>query len=394
MRKKLRKIIIFCLCIFLVLCLCIVYIFHTRDWTQYQVRSFSNNTLAPRECAYNNGQYFYVSRGNLYQLSPDQEEDKYIDTFNHSIGDITQKPIVSFDNAIFGLNIDQLIRIEPNSQAQKEVIYLPFPKYDQIIDKQYMNMTVIGDYMFLLGSVVTPSLEKNNFVMFGENMSSLNLLEERLFNEQEKQQKICIKQSGEYQYFYSGFINSRSIVGIADKKNNHIFFQAGDYAPMYVDTDIAVLAGEYGKGMWLYDRKSQTLSKIQIPDDYYYNIDNTYMKDGYLYLLLHQEKDIQGHYNAAQAYHKRDILARYNPKTNTIFYLYKTESKKERIVAMTEKYIYLLRNNILYQMSLSTQEKVKFTEIEHELMNASFEVCQQRLFVWENNTMVFTVEIT
>lgn len=134
---------------------------------------------------------------------------------------------------------------------------------------------------------------------------------------------------------------------------------------------------------------------INYPSEYNFVSSNTYAEDKKIYILF-QCADFNAlhKYNCPNRLHKRDILVRINCEDKKIETLYETQNKNERIIGVYNNNIYFFYKNKIYYRTIGENTKNDFVKVKLSSFDITFQICEDRLFIWEKDSMVFSKELT
>lgn len=157
--------------------------------------------------------------------------------------------------------------------------------------------------------------------------------------------------------------------------------------------DLYAFLNEYGTELWIKeDGNKRRLTCV--PDSFLLHIDNMYYENGFLFALSRKNvnwaKDVQcslwakGHYNSEQRLIKQDIIIKIDIFNDICEFLYRTDNERERIVSYNENTIATVKGSVLTIRSLKDNSVYNrhFIGIRSDYC---FEVCNNRLFVWDGS---------
>lgn len=377
--------------IILIICILITSFYLHIRYENYKcaVRAFNSNSVADRfSCSIGN-KYYFVSNQELYCI---EENGEIKPVINDAVPIYLDSEIVCTEENIYYLN-DGVVRYNPKT-GEETMLELAY-KNSLELDIRYHDLRSYGNTLFV--SVLDSRTNGNSpeFVgIFNDDSTTIELFDESKIGI-DTDNILNVAEYNGYKFFYSNFINANCITGILNSENEPVY-QDEDFAPLYFDGKYGLFVGEYEKGLLLYDFEKNTIEDIgySAKEGYMYIPENTYFSDGNLYILYQQiTKTPEGIYNVANGLHHKDILVKVDCKNFNLDSLYETENSGERIIGYQSGNMYLFSRNKIYIVNLQNNTKSELTKFNKRLKNASFEFCGDRLFVWENDEMIFTAEL-
>ena len=171
---------------------------------------------------------------------------------------------------------------------------------------------------------------------------------------------------------------------------NHLY-SISENKELKIGEDLYVFLNKYGTEL-LIKEKGIERHLTCIPDSFLLDVDNMYYENGLLYALsrknINWEKDVncslwaKGSYASEQRLIKQDAIMKIDIFNDKCEILYKTDNERERIVGYSENAIATVKGSVLTIRSIkdTSVHKKHFLGIRKYY---SFEVCKNRLFVWD-----------
>jgi len=363
-------------------------------YTRYEnykcmVRAFNPNSVADRFSGRIGNKYYFVSNQELYCI---EENGEIKPVINNAFPIQLDSEIICTEKNIYYLN-DGVVRYNPETgkETKLELAYGNFLE----LDIRYHNLRSYGNTLFVTVLDSQTNGNSHKFVgIFNDDSATIELFDENKVRI-DTNNILNVTEYNGYKFFYSDFINARCITGILNSENNPVYHD-GDYAPLYFNGKYGLFVGEYEEGVLLYDFEKNTINDIgySAKEGYMYIPENTYFSNGNLYILYQQiTKTPEGIYNVENDLHHKDVLAKVDCESWSLDNLYEIENSSERIIGYQDGNMYLFNKNKIYILNLQNNTKSELTKFNKRLKNASFEFCGDRLFVWENDEMIFTTEL-
>lgn len=344
------------------------------EMSHYQVNCFNDTLKINSLSTYYNDVYYYVDDEKyIYELSNDNNNKCLIKATN-ILG------ISVLGGYIYYISSEKLYRYNIETE------------YIELLDEEcgYKYLSSNNEYVYALCFI------NGNFTNY--RLLKVNDNEEYNFNAESKDSNTDITISSENSQ-YKNLCNNipyKSFCGSVDK-NNQIVFRSNDILNnnlLYFNDSIIITSDDGYKQMNVYSEGGNLVDTIDIPENYSYISQNVYSDDNSIYMLIQKQKgnNAIGYYNLPQNRHKLDALVKYNLENDTFSFIYTSNNKYERIVGYKENYIICLYNNLLYRINIHTKEKDKIAKIN--LSNAIFEICFNKIFIWNDSEYICSYNIT
>ncbi|MFQ8924697.1 MAG: hypothetical protein ACLR7H_03735, partial [Hominilimicola sp.] len=112
---------------------------------------------------------------------------------------------------------------------------------------------------------------------------------------------------------------------------------------------------------------------------------NIYSDEKSIYMLMQSQKGnlAIGYYNLPQSRHRMDAIVKYDVENGVFDFIYKTRNKHERIIGYKDDFIICLSYNNLYRINVNTHKEERFAKTN--VSDAIFEICGNKVFVWNDN---------
>lgn len=348
-----------------------------RNSIKYSVQNFnklSNNNIYS---FYNDGNYYYYSNSAIYRLVNNRNVEKIFD-----IPGLTSFAVT--DKYVFYTTYKVIAK------------YDYIDKTNYIIDtgEQFDKLELFNDNVFYRkGDVNEYDLYSMN-VFDNEYVNVSDYVSEKVADSDDEYSLVAING---YKYFYSSALNSSRCTAIMDLNNNIFYKETGELAvtPVHISELKIILADNDNHKIDIYKGYEKNKFSINFDENEKFSDTNVYYDDDCVFILLQYDEDapdVLGAYNLPQSRHKSDSVVKIN-KDNKIDEIYRTSDKNERIVAFQNNAIYLFQKDKLYKIKVGDNEKREIAKLNIVPQKANFEVCEDRLFVWENGEMIFTIEL-
>lgn len=332
----------------------------------YKVEAFNDQLKPEGKSIYCNGQYYYVNNESELCWMNELDESEIL------VRDKNIRGIVGTDTFLYYITTNSISRFNV-STGVKEVIET---------GNYYRSIGADGKYVFVGSSgtgedyplLKIDGIEVNSIRSI--NNHAINSDSIGLWNDKDGYQYFC-----NYQYYldFSGVAYNNVILRDVDLSHKNL---------IYLDDNVVITSEEYPSTRLLaYDSNGILKNKIEMPKGYYYNCKNIYSEDNYIYMLLQYQHGYmaKGYYNLEQHRHRRDMIVRYNVLDNNLESIYETNSRSERIIGYKDEKILLLKNHYLYTVTANGKEKIG--KLPQKLKQLSFEICGDRVFIWNENKL-------
>ena len=339
----------------------------------YQVHCFNDKLKINPISTYYNDVYYYVdNEKSIYELSDDNGNKCLINATNIS-------GVSVLGGYIYYLSSEKLYRYNIETE------------YIELLDEEcgYKYLSSNNEYVFALCFI------NGNFTNY--RLLKVNDDEKYEFNSESKESNTDITISSETSHYKNLYNNipHKSFCGSVDE-NNQIVFRSNDVFNnnLLYFNDSIIITSDYGyKQMNVYNEGGNLIDTIDIPENYSYISQNVYSDDSSIYMLIQKQKgnNAIGYYNLPQSRHKLDALVKYDLGNGRFSFIYTSDNKYERIVGYKENYIICLYNNSLYRVDIHTKEKDKIAKIN--LSNATFEICFNKVFIWNDSEYICSYNI-
>lgn len=337
----------------------------------YQVNYFNDTLKTNAMSTYYNGNYYYIDRG------------KYI----YELNSANKNRCLAEGNNISGIAVlDEVIYYIDSERLYKYNIQTKSTEYADD-ENGYNSLSAYEGYVYALRYV------NGNFSDY--NLLKINSDEQYKITSSDStinQEIEVFYKDGNYSYLNSS-IPQKTFLGIS---NNHdVVFRNNDRMIknlLYHSGNIIVTSDESGKKLRVY--KNGILSDtIDMPENYSYIPQNVFGSEEDIYILVQEQNGYGaiGYYNLSQKKHIKDAIIKYSLKSGTVDFVYNSTDKQERIVGYKDNDVICLKKRKLYQINISTQKKDEIAEINES--DTEFEMCFNKIFMWNNGKYVYSCDI-
>ena len=305
----------------------------------YIVNSFNDKIKVNSMSVYNDGTYYYINDSGICELSGNNESRCLIEAEDIS-------GICALESYVYYISKEKIFRCDIEKKTSELLDEDAGYKYIASDEKNVYALCYVNgnytDYKVL-------QINNNDKYTFSEQNNSGN-------------ERIGIfDHGGDYKYFCNN-TKYKSFCGVVNENNSDqllIHNQAGD-----------------------------EIDKINIPDGYAYIPQNVFSDDKYIYMLIQAQNGYNaiGYYNLSQKRHKSEAIVKYDIENKSFSFIYETNNKYERIVGYKDDTIICLHNNYLYSLNVNSGKKERIAKIKAD--NAEFEICFDRIFIWNDSDFI------
>lgn len=351
----------------LIAVLFVILYFVKLNTAHYTINYFNDTMKVNAMSLYHNNHYYYVDKDNsIYELSSDNE-NKCLTKEKHISG------ICALNNYIYYIAHENLFRYDIETE------------HTELLDDNYGYRYLSSDN----NSVYALRYINANFTDYRLLRITDNETYEFIPDDNNADNVITVLPQDEDIKYICNNTPFRSFCGIANKNNSIVFRSNGKEEKnlLYFSNDKIIVSDEKFKDQELlsYNKDGTLENTINIPEKYSCIPQNIYCDNTNIYMLLQSQDGYNfiGYYNLPQRRHKTDAVVKYDTEKGIFEFIYETRSKYERIVGYKDGFIICLRNNRLYHIDPNTREKEKSEKIN--ISNAVFEICGNKIFVWDDN---------
>ena len=334
---------------------------------RYIVNSFNDKIKINSMSVYNDGVYYYTNDGGIYELSDNNESRCLI-----AAEDISG--ICALESYVYYISKEKIFRCDIEKKTSELLDEDAGYKYIASDEKNVYALCYVNgnytDYKVL-------QINNNDKYTFSEQNNSGN-------------ERIGIfDHGGDYKYFCNN-TKYKSFCGVVNE-NNSVVFRSNDMINnnlLFFDDKIIITSDENGDQLLIHNQAGDEMDKINIPDGYAYIPQNVFSDDKYIYMLIQAQNGYNaiGYYNLSQKRHKSDAIVKYDTVNNSFNFIYETNNKYERIIAYKDNAVIYLHNDYLCRLNINSGKKERITRINAD--NAEFEICFNRIFVWNDKDLI------
>lgn len=334
---------------------------------RYIVNSFNDKIKINSMSVYNDGVYYYTNDGGIYELSDNNESRCLIEAEDIS-------GICALESYVYYISKEKIFRCDIEKKTSELLDEDAGYKYIASDEKNVYALCYVNgnytDYKVL-------QINNNDKYTFSEQNNSGN-------------ERIGIfDHGGDYKYFCNN-TKYKSFCGVVNE-NNSVVFRSNDMINnnlLFFDDKIIITSDENGDQLLIHNQAGDEMDKINIPDGYAYIPQNVFSDDKYIYMLIQAQNGYNaiGCYNLSQKRHKSDAIVKYDIENKSFSFIYETNNKYERILGYKDDTIICLHNNYLYSLNVNSGKKERIAKIKAD--NAEFEICFDRIFVWNDKDLI------
>lgn len=367
MSKKLKAIIFSAVIVSIVTAIMIIQYNSKLNSRHYVVNCFNDSVKINAMSEYNDGKYYYIDNNTrIYEISSDNQSENIISTLNegtHILG------MTVFNDSVYYIANEELRRYDINT------------KETEISDDEYSYQYISSDKENVYASGFK-NADLSDYRILRINKAERDITDS---DDSYADTDIKIVDKDNYRYFL-GYNPNKSFIGICSDDNKVLFRSnyRGSNNLLYSDENIVIVSDDECKNLLSYNHNGKLVEKINMPKDYTYIPANVYDDTKSIYMLLQCQNGTKsfGFYNLSQKRHKSDMIIKYDIESGNFETVYKSDNKHERIIGYKNGYIILLHNNCLYRINENTKEKEKLSQTDFS--EAVFEVCYDKIFVWDS----------